>query len=111
MQKGWYFGMVLLCLASIALSCVWLLSPTTLAAQYPLGTAAQSDYYKLVDEGGYLCILHLCEGEAIEEAVTTDIMVNLLSEADALRIKAELRVASADALATTLATLQDTQGG
>lgn len=111
MQKGWYFGMALLCIASIALSCVWCISPTTLAAQYPYGAAAQSDYYQLVDEGGYLCILHLCEGEAIEDAITTDILVNLLSEDDAVRIKAGLHVADADALASTLANLQAAQGG
>ncbi len=107
MKRLWLFGTLLLCVASIALSCVWLVSPTSLAAQYPTTSAADGSYYQLVDEGGYVTVLHLCDGALLEAATQTEILVNLLPEQDALRIKAGLHIASADGLADTLAALAD----
>ncbi len=105
MKQLWLFGTLLLCVASIALSCVWVVSPTTLAAQYPTTNAADGSYYQLIDEGGYVTVLHLCDGVLLETATQTNILVNLLPEQDALRVKAGLRLANADALADTLAAL------
>ncbi len=104
MHKYWFIGIVFLCCAAISLSCVWLIAPTRLAAEYPVHSET---YYLLTDAGGYLCVVQVTEGACESSTSTTDILVNLLSEQDALRIKAGYRVDSEAALGAALSALRD----
>ncbi|MFI3169041.1 MAG: hypothetical protein R3Y06_03750 [Faecalibacterium sp.] len=104
MHKYWFIGIVFLCCGAITLSCIWLIAPTRLAAEYPVHS---EDYYLLTDAGGYLCVVQVTEGALQRSTDTTDILVNLLSEQDALRIKAGYRIDDTHALAAALSALRD----
>lgn len=104
MYKRWFCAMIVLCGAAIALSCVWLITPQSLAANYPLATTQNGTYYELVDMGGYVTVLHFDSGTQTQQT-QTDILVNLLAEQDALRIKQGYRITSEATLYTALETL------
>lgn len=104
MYKRWYFCMIILCSIAICFSCIWAISPSTITheAVYP-----ETARYYLVDRGGYLCVLQL-DSETSQEATlikTTDILVNLLPEQDALCIKSGYLLIGEESLHTALETL------
>ncbi len=107
MHKRWFITVTLLCTLALVLSCIWLISPAILAENYPFLTAQTSDYYQLVDVGGYVGVLHVIDGAVEATAVPTDIFVNLLTEQDALRIKAGYTIAQEEQLTTALNTLRN----
>ncbi len=105
MHKRWFFCTALTCIACIALSCLWMITPQTIAPTMPVSTAQSADYYKLVDDGGFVSVIHMVE-QVEESATKTEIYVNLLPEADALRIKQGYCVGDAQSLERLLLDLE-----
>ena len=120
MRKLWYFAFYGLCAFTIAFSLYWLAAVPALprgaapsspgsslpsaragasAPGVPETPAAQEEGYYLCDEGGRLAV-YRCDAAGVPRArlELTDIYVNLLPEADALRFKAGYYVWNRQAL-------------
>ncbi len=109
MNKRWFLSIALLCLFAIILSCILMVAPQTIAPTMPQLSAQSDDYYLLLDDGGLVWVLHMVNGEAVDYTQTA-IIVNLLPEETALRIKAGYRIATSSSLDRTLETLASDNG-
>lgn len=121
MKKLWYCLFYGLCTFTLVFSFAWMLStqttppgsapaesassaPPNVLAQAPAsGVALPQGGYYLCDEGGRLAV-YRCDVAGIPRALLerTDIYVNLLPEADALRFKSGYYVWSRQELETLL---------
>lgn len=124
MRKLWYFLFYGLCAFTIAFSLYWMAavpprqdgqppaespsretssSPSLRAGAAVSGVEEEAEGYYLCDEGGRLSV-YRCDAAGIPRALLerTDIYVNLLPEADALRFKSGYYVWSRQELETLL---------